>query len=312
MRASSMVRPARRVRPTRRTLGARVLIATTGAASADAVVRLGGRLADRDGGSVNVLAVVDPVPAYAAAMTEFAVPDIDRERRAATALDVRAQIERVMGEVQWPVTVVVGQIAEAIVTAAKRMRASCVVLGLGRHRMVDRILGGETALHVARHSPVPVLVVPSAAADLPTRAVAAIDFSESSERAAFLAAQLVGSRGVVTLVHAQPFAPDDGPHGDRVAWVRLYTEGAERRLERLRARLERIGGVPHAEARLVTGDPAHAVLDLVHAERFGALAIGMHDDTGMERLLVGSVSTHLMRAAPCAVLVAPPPRRTAT
>lgn len=309
MRAPSLVRSARRPRATRRALGSRVLIATTGATSADSVVRLGGLLADRAGGTVTVLAVVDPVPAYAAAMTEFAVPDIDHERRAATALDVRAQIERVVGEVQWPVTVVVGHTADAIVSAARRTKASVIVLGLGRHRMVDRLLGGETALHVARHAPVPVLVVPPDVAELPTRAVAAIDFSETSERAAFLAAELVGTHGTVTLVHAQPFAADDGPRADRVAWVSLYAEGAARRLERLRARLVRIGGVANAEARLLTGEPAHVMLDLVGAERVGVLAIGMHGDTGMERLLVGSISTHLMRVAPCAVLVSPAPRR---
>jgi nucleotide-binding universal stress UspA family protein len=53
------------------------------------------------------------------------------------------------------------------------------------------------------------------------------------------------------------------------------------------------------------GDPAHEVLAFVDAQRIDLIAAGAHGRSPFERLVLGSVSTKLVRAADCWVLVAP-------
>jgi nucleotide-binding universal stress UspA family protein len=58
-----------------------------------------------------------------------------------------------------------------------------------------------------------------------------------------------------------------------------------------------------AEGFTATGDPETEILE--HAREWGAdlIAVGWHDRSRLERLLVGSVSEHVVKNAPCSVLV---------
>ena len=58
-----------------------------------------------------------------------------------------------------------------------------------------------------------------------------------------------------------------------------------------------------AEGFAATGDPQTEILD--HAREWGAdlIVVGWHDRSRLERFLVGSVSEHVVRNAPCSVLV---------
>lgn len=58
-----------------------------------------------------------------------------------------------------------------------------------------------------------------------------------------------------------------------------------------------------AEGFASTGDPETEILE--HARQWGAdlIVVGWHDRSRLERLLVGSVSQHVVKNAPCSVLV---------
>lgn len=62
-------------------------------------------------------------------------------------------------------------------------------------------------------------------------------------------------------------------------------------------------GLESAERKVVIGDPARAIVD--HANEIGATVIvmGSRGHGGFRRAVLGSVSDHVIRHAPCPVLV---------
>lgn len=55
-----------------------------------------------------------------------------------------------------------GDTADGIINCAKEFKADLIVIGTHSRSGIDRLLMGSVAEHVVRHSPIPVLVVPSA------------------------------------------------------------------------------------------------------------------------------------------------------
>jgi nucleotide-binding universal stress UspA family protein len=59
------------------------------------------------------------------------------------------------------------------------------------------------------------------------------------------------------------------------------------------------------ETRYLRGDPAATVVAIANAQAAGLIACGRAGHSFMQRLLVGSVSTAIVRHASCPVLVVP-------
>ena len=64
-----------------------------------------------------------------------------------------------------------------------------------------------------------------------------------------------------------------------------------------------------SNAKVVTGDARFALVDAARAERADLLVVGSHGRTGLTKLMLGSVASHVVTHAPCSVLVVktPPP-----
>jgi nucleotide-binding universal stress UspA family protein len=65
-------------------------------------------------------------------------------------------------------------------------------------------------------------------------------------------------------------------------------------------------GLPDAESRILTGDPALAICHLAEELDAAAIVIGSRGRGGIKRAVLGSVSDHIVRNAPCTVLVTGP------
>jgi nucleotide-binding universal stress UspA family protein len=62
-------------------------------------------------------------------------------------------------------------------------------------------------------------------------------------------------------------------------------------------------GAARVETRLVNGDPRIELEETARKEQVDLLVIGSHGRTGLARLLIGSVASHVVSHAPCSVLV---------
>jgi nucleotide-binding universal stress UspA family protein len=58
-----------------------------------------------------------------------------------------------------------------------------------------------------------------------------------------------------------------------------------------------------AETRVMKGDPRDALVDTARGLHADLVVVGSHGRTGLAKLVLGSVATHVVTHAPCSVLV---------
>jgi nucleotide-binding universal stress UspA family protein len=253
-----------------------------------------------------VLSVLEPIPPIAADYGVVLPPLENDGLRKEGLLDVvKKQIESVVGRgADWDIEIRDGDPRDVIARMARDIGARMTIVGIGRHEVLDRLFGSETALRALRVAREPVLAVPADYDHLPARAVIATDFSPGSVRAARIALELFDSLTVVYLVHVAPrleLQPEAF-----AAWMSLYGEGVVPAFERVKAE---IGFPPNVKVETVTleGKPSRAILQLARAMNADLIVTGSRGAGFIDRLLVGSTATGLIRGAHCSVLAVPAP-----
>ena len=90
-----------------------------------------------------------------------------------------------------------------------------------------------------------------------------------------------------------------------VSYLRAAEEEQVRAHEELAARVEREMGQAGliTEAKVVEGDPRDALVHTAEAEGVDLIVVGSHGRTGLQKLLMGSVASHVVTHAPCSVVV---------
>jgi|tagenome__1003787_1003787.scaffolds.fasta_scaffold20985138_7 nucleotide-binding universal stress UspA family protein len=280
-----------------------IVVATDGLPQSRGALAMARALAGTLHGTINVVAVHQSIGMTAPDGQLLLDPNVAASLRADLTRRVREQCTGGGddGALVEQSEVLNGEPARVISDVAAKRHAQLIIVGMGRHELVDRIFGDETALKVARTSHVPVLAVPDGDFSVPRHAVVAIDFSEGSVRAARAALRLLTADGVLELVHVVP--------RDRLfdAWVAQeeYVRFVRHSLTRFRARLAIPPNV-RVDDVILNGDPARELL--AYATRVGAdlIAAGSHGHGFVTRLVIGSVTTKLLRMASCPVLVIPP------
>jgi universal stress protein A len=143
--------------------------------------------------------------------------------------------------------------------------------------------------------------------ELITRILVPVDFSPHSDQALRYATGLAARSGAsIELLHVvdNPFASG--------AWTsEVYVPNLPEMLETLlgeaNKRLTSLKSVParegiDIETRVLTGQPAHTIIEHAHAGAFDLIVMGTHGRTGFSHLFVGSVAERVVRRAPCPVL----------
>jgi universal stress protein E len=279
-----------------------LLVATDGTESADSALRAAHAIAARTGQSVTLLAVQEPLPVVAAEVQIAMSPRVEAESRATMRAQVDDQVERLHLDTTWPLRIITGDPAATIVSVAKDIGASLVIMGMGERGLFGRLLGDETVIKVLRLGTVPVLAVAPDFEYLPTRVLAAVDFSASSGRALRLAGQVTARGCRLTMAHVITRAIDplnwtarDAGYGGTVGYAfnRMVAEAG-------------LAEATVVDRRMLRGDPADELVRLADELHPELIIAGSHGQNFLTRLLIGSVSTQLVRKAPCSVLVAPP------
>jgi nucleotide-binding universal stress UspA family protein len=277
-----------------------LIVATDGREQSDGAVRAGALLA-RNGDAWRVITV--------ASSFSIASPELDLQvaAEAVAALrdtqlrSVKEQVNKIVGErASVAVEVRDGRPADVIASAAAEANASLIVAGLGRHNVIDRVLGDETALQLVRAANTPVLAVASDFTP-PRATIVGLDFSENSVHAAQLALRFVGRGATVFILNV---APQDSILSAVTGGRAAYEEHSLAALAHLAERLEVPPGV-HVQPVVRQGDPGTRILEYATETRAGMIAIGTRGQGFVSRMLVGSVATKVIRGSSVAVLTLP-------
>lgn len=281
-----------------------ILVATDGTDSSQAALRAAVLLSRQTEAEVAVVAVLEGLPMIAADYGML-IPPIDAApaRRQSLVQRVRSQVQGLGDPASgWAIEIREGDPATTIARAAHDAGARLIIVGLGHHDLLDRLFGGETALHILRMARTPVLAVPPGFSSLPERAVVATDFSVGSVTAARRAFTLIDTAKMVYLVHVAP-RMEHQPEAF-AAWMTVFGEGIGPAFDRVKAEI----GLPRSvtvQAITRNGKASREVLDFARSTQADLIVTGSRGAGLVDRMLVGSTATGILRGAQCAVLAVP-------
>jgi len=281
-----------------------VLIATDGSKVAGSAIRLARIMADSGEWAPEVVTVFEPLPVSVADVTLGAPAPAQVQAITDSVLGLIKNQVRRAGGADWRLSVEFGRAAPGIVRAVKERAAELVIMGLGEHGKLARMFGAETVARVMRHVNVPVLAVAFGERQRPFTALVAMDFGDSSVRAAREAYALLQAPGRLHLVHVRPKITAIAPFAD-AEWDAMYDAGAAHGFERVKGVLTHRPGID-ITSEVRRGGVVESLLKVATRLRADVIAAGSHSQHVIDRLLIGSTPAHLLRAARCSVLVAPP------
>jgi nucleotide-binding universal stress UspA family protein len=276
-----------------------IIIASDGRPQSDAALVVGRIFAEHPD-ALRLVSVVKPVPGVVEAQIA-ANEEMDRARRVDARRELTNQIARTWQADDVAVELPMGDPATVITRIAHRTGATMIVAGLGRHRVMDRVFGDETALRLVRMADVPVFCVATELDHAPRRIVVAADFSETSLRAARLAIELASPCATIYVAHV---IPRDSITYDVEGWGTSYKRDAGDALQRVQDQL-RVPKDMTVQRILLQGDPATELLAFAASVNADLIATGSHGRGFVARMLVGSVTTRLVRCSTCSVLTVP-------
>ena len=287
-------------------LGPGPVVVAVGGVDPTSVLRAARMLEPRVGGGILAVSVLEPPSAsIVGAEPRFLPPHYLDQQRAELATRLAEHLRTAGGAATgWHTRVVDGEPAFALTDLAASVQSPLLVMGIGRHRMLDRVFGSETTLRAIRLASCPVLAVHPDLDGPFHDVVVAVDFSPASAYAAQLALPLLAPRATLHLVHA--WQPGESGDTDTAAANERYVESTIERFQRLAEFL----AVPDAvELKTITreGKAAERVLDYASAHHADLIVAGRHGLNPFERLIVGSQTTAMLRDAGRSVLIAPEP-----
>ncbi len=290
--------------------GRAVLLATDGSRAALAAARVARELARTHHARVHVVSVVDtrgaPIPPpldVALSMGGFVGGEDIHEQQKSEILD---QLSGATGtSIDWPVRVMLGTPASAIVQEANHVGAVLMILGLRRHGRLDRAVNDETTLNVMRKASCPVLGVVAEMEGLPRRVLSAVDFSEGSIFAVRSGKAVVGDGARLVLAYVEPlngFLEDEGEY-------RIHNLGVNAGFAKLRTELGDDLKFDHVVLHHgAEQSAAQALLEYADALGSDLITAGSVQHSRLDRWMVGSVSGELVRDGRRSVLIVPPRR----
>jgi len=297
------------------TLNGRViLLATDGSPSASAATRAADAISEHCRARVQAVAVLDTRPAPMPPPLDLAIriageavgPGVHAEQERA----IRRGLSDALGhDVKWDVRLALGAPAVTIVREAQRVDAALIIMGLRRHSRADRVLHDETTLNVIRTAPCPVLGVTETGGELPKRTLAAMDFTAASISAASVARDITAPDGRMTLAYVPPLILDSLDDGEGTIHALGVEAGFMRAQEGLAREHLSIDHVVIHHQR--PGSVAELLLECAEGVGASLIATGSGRPSRVDRWLLGSVSTDLIRDGRCSLLVSPPIADTA-
>ncbi len=284
-----------------------IVAATDFSAAAGRAVRRAALIAQQLGAEMHLLHVVHPLELYPGPdpAADFRLHHEQALHAAGkTRLDTLAASLRKDFAIPVVAATRIGRAHTEIAGYAAAKAAGLVVTGArGENTLLDLLLG-STASRLLRLATCPVLIVRNAKTEPYQSAIAAVDFSPGSINAVELA-RAVASGARIEVLHVYATEHDDRMRQagmdeafilDRQARV---LKDAENRLDIALAGLNDGNVTRHVMAAY----PAAAICERATTLRADLIVLGRHGKSGMQELLLGSVSKDVASAAECDVLL---------
>lgn len=288
----------------------KVLLASDGTASARHADDIAAAIEWPDGTEIDVLCVDQ--------LFDDEV-DLSTERFAAVHVAVRSAIDERLATLSQRLAapgrtvrarVVFGRPATVIVAEAAELGSDLVILGSHDRGALASLALGSVSAEVVDHAPCPVLVARRPA-------LGAIVLGHDGSDAARQAEELIAgwpflARETVQIVSVAPLLPSWylgaqtalSPAIDGDQLQRLLDEGREDSEQIAAAAVARLRakGV-RATAQVRDGTPAAGLLESIAAADAQLVVLGSRGNTGLSRLLLGSVARTVLYQASCSVLI---------
>jgi len=196
---------------------------------------------------------------------------------------------------------------QAVIEEAKKNRCDMIIMGRRGRTGLKRLLMGSVTAKVIGHSPCNVLVVPRAAHIEFNKVLVATDGSKYSAAAASEAVGIAKRCNiplvVISVVSSEEASPFDivQSHMPRGLVAERELDIAQKNTRELAEAAEKEG--VRVEALVVGGRPYDAIVATAKKKLVDLIVLGSHGRTGVDRLMMGSVTERVVGLADCAVLV---------
>lgn len=269
----------------------KLLLSTDGSEFSAGATRIAIQLAKDYGATLHIMTMVMTNPEYEAIAPQLVEK---AEQEAKTVLEaVRQQCEAI--GVASEMRIQHGtEPAEETLAAAEAISADMIVMGRRGKRKLARWMVGHATVKVIGSAHLPVLVVPKAAAMPSRRILIATDGSRYSDNAATNGSYLaklthlpITVLSVVATSHSEKRRTEAQEAVDRVTEL-LRQEGLD------------------CEGLVLEGKAGEVIASTAQQKGADLIVVGNRGRTGLDRILVGSVSERVIGLADCATLVACP------
>lgn len=288
--------------PTQRT--EKILLSTDGSEFSEGAVREAIELAKTCSSKLIAISVVETNPEYEAIAPQL-VEKAEKEARQhlesikSRALKEGVECETISRQGEDPF--------KYIVEEAARDQVGIIITGRRGRKGLKRLMMGSETAKIIGHAPCNVLVVPRLAKIDFSRIIVATDGSKYSEaavrEAVSIAKRCNSTLFAISVVPSETESPFDIVHTEMMKETIVEKElrMAENIIRDLKTSAEKEGVT--VTGLVYSGKPYEAVINAAKEKRADLIIVGSHGRTGIERLLMGSVTERVIGLADCAVLV---------
>jgi len=263
----------------------KLLLPTDGSKFSEGAIREAINLAKNCSSKIFVLSVVEMNPEFEALAPEI-IEKMERETRQhlesvkSRALKEGVDCEIIVHEGEEPYRYIVDE-------AAKK-QVEMIIMGRRGRTGLKRLMMGSVTARVIGHSPCKVLVIPETAKVSYRNILIATDGSKYSDAAALEAISIAKRCGSDLIALSVATKDKDLP-------------SAKKSVEKISQIAEKEG----LKSKTMTprGTPYNVIVETAEKKNADVIVVGSHGRTGLERLLMGSVTERVIGQANCAVLV---------
>lgn len=289
----------------------KILLATDGSPDAALATRAAADLSKRTGARLHVVHVWRPLPRGTAPGDYSEYANSGTEQAAKTLLEEQVESIGEAGANVAGTHFEEGSPAERILDVADGIGAGVIVVGSRGQGKLRRLIMGSVSERIVHHAPCPVLVVRGGeGAWPPQKIVVGDDGSEEAKSAGELAThigKLFERRVILVRAGREPERPPELPEYEQSLYERLvvdYSRREELELEKRADELEELVGL-RPETRFAVEDAAVAILDAAGEDPATLVAVGSRGLGVVRRVILGSVSTKIVRSTSGSVLICP-------